>query len=161
MIDINELENLAKSKQEENLKFRKYLKTHADEEKLDNDFKELHEKYFKVYDCSKCRNCCKKLGISIGYDEIDHLSLTKEQLQNLKEEYGKYINKEEGCPFLNKTNECLLKDNLPTSCKEYPYTNKPERIESLFTIINNTFVCPAVYEIVEELKKKYNFKKVR
>ena len=107
------------------------------------------------------RNCCKKLGISIRYDEIEYLNLTKEQLQNLKEEYGKYINKEEGCPFLRENNECSLKDNLPASCKEYPYTNKPERLESLFTVIDNTFICPAVYEIVEELKKKYNFKKSR
>lgn len=161
MIKLDELENLAESKQEENLKFRRYLKNHADEEELDNDFKELHEKYFKIYDCTKCRNCCKKLGISIRYDELENINLTKEQLQNLKEEYGKYINKEKGCPFLNENNECTIKGNLPASCKEYPYTNKTERLESLFTVIDNTFVCPAVYEIVEELKKKYNFKKVR
>lgn len=164
MIDINEIENLAKSKQEENLKFRRYLKTYADAEKLDNDFKSLHEKYFEVYDCSKCRNCCKKLGISIRYDEIEYLNLTKEQLQNLTKEYGKYINKEEDCPFLRENNECSLKDNLPASCKEYPYTNKPERLERLerlFTVIDNTFIYPAVYEIMEELKKIYNFKKLR
>lgn len=41
------LENLAESKQEENLKFRRYLKNHADEEELDNDFKELHKKFLK------------------------------------------------------------------------------------------------------------------
>lgn len=56
MIKLDELENLAESKQEENLKFRRYLKNHADEEELDNDLKELHEKYFKIYDCTKCRN---------------------------------------------------------------------------------------------------------
>ena len=61
MIDINELENLAKSKQEENLKFRRYLKTHADAEKLDNDFKSLHEKYFEIYDCSKCEIVVRNL----------------------------------------------------------------------------------------------------
>ncbi len=56
MIKLDELENFAESKQEENLKFRRYLKNHADEEELDNDFKELHKKYFKIYDCTKCRN---------------------------------------------------------------------------------------------------------
>ncbi len=160
MIKLDELENLAESKQEENLKFRRYLKNHANKEELDNDFKELHEKYFKIYDCTKCRNCCKKLGISIRYDEIEYLNLTKEQLQNLKEEYGKYLNKEE-CQFLNNNDECTLKGCPPNSCKEFPYTNKTERLESLYTVINNTFICPAVYEIVEELKIKYNFKKVR
>ena len=161
MIAINELEKLAKSKHDESVRFRTYLKTHANEEELDKAFKKLHDKYFKIYDCSKCRNCCKELGVSIGYDEIDKLHLSKEQLSNLKDNFGNYVNKNNGCPFLNSNNECVLKDNLPLSCKEYPYTNKPERLESLYTVINNTFICPAVYEIVEELKKKYNFKIVR
>ena len=56
MIDINELKVLANKKEKENLRFRKYLKNHADEEKLDKQFKKLHDKYFKVYDCKKCRN---------------------------------------------------------------------------------------------------------
>lgn len=47
MIILDELENFAESKQEENLKFRRYLKNHADEEELDNDFKELHKKFLK------------------------------------------------------------------------------------------------------------------
>ena len=47
MIILDELENFAESKQEENLKFRRYLKNHEDEEELDNDFKELHKKFLK------------------------------------------------------------------------------------------------------------------
>lgn len=47
MIILDELENFAESKQEENLKFRRYLKNHADEEELDNGFKELHKKFLK------------------------------------------------------------------------------------------------------------------
>lgn len=161
MIKIEMLEKLAKEKWNENLMFRTFLKAYADEEKLDNDFKELHEKYFKIYDCAKCRNCCKKLGISIDFDEIDKINLTNEDKSLLEEKYGKYINKDDECPFLCSNNECKLKNNLPRTCKEYPYTNKPERLQSFFTIIDNTFICPVVFEIVEDLKKKYNFKKGR
>lgn len=60
MIDINDLVILANRKEEENYRFRNYLKNYADEEELDKQFKRLHEKYFKIYDCKKCRNCCKK-----------------------------------------------------------------------------------------------------
>ena len=161
MVEIEMLEKQAQEKYDENLKFREFLKTYADEKELDKDFKELHEKYFKIYDCTKCRNCCKKLGISIDFDEIDKLNLTKENKSLLEDDYGKLVNKDDGCPFLCSNNECKLKNNLPRTCKDYPYTNKPERLQSLYTVINNTFVCPAVFEIVEELKKKYNFKKVR
>ena len=39
MINIEELEILANKKEKENYRFRSYLKIHADEEKLDQQFK--------------------------------------------------------------------------------------------------------------------------
>ena len=50
MIGIKEI---SEEKLDENYRFRTYLKTHADEKTLDEQFKELHTKYFKTFDCSK------------------------------------------------------------------------------------------------------------
>ena len=58
---------------DQNYKFRSYLKGHADELELDRQFKMLHEKYFKDFDCSKCRNCCKRLGVSMSEIELDKI----------------------------------------------------------------------------------------
>ena len=55
MIKIENLESLAKEKLEENIKFRAYLKNHADQEELDAQFKQLHEKHFAMYDCSELK----------------------------------------------------------------------------------------------------------
>ena len=52
LIKIEDLERLALEKEDENYRFRRFLKNHADEEELDKQFKRLHEKYFKLYDCS-------------------------------------------------------------------------------------------------------------
>ena len=49
----------AKKKENENLEFRIFLKGHADEKELDEQFKRLHDELFSNYDCSRCRNCCK------------------------------------------------------------------------------------------------------
>ena len=49
----------AKKRENENLRFRTFLKCNADEEKLDRQFKELHDELFAMYDCNRCRNCCK------------------------------------------------------------------------------------------------------
>ena len=73
LIRIDDLERLAFEKENENYRFRSFLKNHADVEELDRQFKRLHEKYFRIYDCSKCRNCCKKLGISMNEDELDKI----------------------------------------------------------------------------------------
>lgn len=167
MIEVEELEKLMESKEDENYRFRTFLKCNADEEQLDKDFKELHDKIFKKYDCSKCRNCCKKLGISLKESELiqicKYYSLDIDDLKNnyLIEEYGEYVNKNNPCPFLNNDNSCKICNCLPRTCKEYPYTNKPERLFSLLTIVKNSMVCPAVYEILEELKKKYRFRSYR
>ena len=83
---MNELKEINEEKLAENYKFRTFLKIHADEKQLDQDFKRLHEKYIKKIDCSKCRNCCKKLGIS-------KFSLIKFSIKALrylmKETYGR------------------------------------------------------------------------
>lgn len=61
MINPDEVKSEAKKKENENFKFRTFLKCHADEDKLDRQFLRLHKELFADYDCSKCRNCtCKK-----------------------------------------------------------------------------------------------------
>lgn len=164
MIKIEELEDLANAKREENFKFRSFLKNHADQEKLDEQFKQLHDKYFSIYDCSKCRNCCKQCYGLIPLTEVERdakeLGLTVEEF---KEKYlqseiedGCYKTKNYPCDFL-ENGECILKECRPEICKTYPHTNSKNRIGSLWGIIDNTAICPVVYEIIEELKKQYNF----
>ena len=159
MIEVKEIDE---KKIDENYRFRTFLKAHADEETLDKQFKELHEKYFKTVDCSKCRNCCKKLGISMSEEELDNICeyyrLDKQKLKNtkLKEKYVEYV--ANPCPFLNEDNSCQIEECLPYSCREYPYTDKEERLESLLTVVQNSKICPVVYNIMEDLKKIYNFR---
>ena len=164
MIDIKELKQLANKKEDENYRFRRYLKNHADEEELDRQFKKLHEKYFKIYDCKKCRNCCKEIGISMSEEELDkicnYLKLDKEKYieKNLINNYGEYSFKDIKCKFLDECNNCQIENCLPITCKEYPYTNKEERLFSLLGVVANASVCPVVFEILEELKHEYHFR---
>ena len=55
MIKPAQIEQEAKKKENENIKFRSFLKNHANEEKLDQDFAWLHKELFSGYDCSKSR----------------------------------------------------------------------------------------------------------
>ena len=87
-----------------------------------------------------------------------HMDKNKYISEYLNENYGKYSFKEHRCKFLNEDNTCKISNCLPSSCKEYPYTNKEERLFSLLSIVANASICPVVYEILEELKKEYNFK---
>ena len=151
-------------KNEENYDFAIFLKANADDQKLDEDFKRLHKKYFANYDCSKCRKCCKKLHATFKENEIEKaaqkINLNKEEFikRYLKQTLDKtYIIKRTPYPFL-KNNMCILEEDKPKDCKEYPFTNKKERIFSLYATMDNTLICPVVNNIIEDLKEIYHFK---
>jgi Fe-S-cluster containining protein len=157
-IRANKLENA-------NYKFRTFLKNHADPDELDKQFLELHNGLFTDYNCADCRNCCKDYAAVISEDELEpvisFLQLTREEFLN------KYVKEARDdsfelsdvpCRFLMEDNTCQIENCKPQNCREYPFTNKPERLWSLLSIIDSTFVCPVVFEIIERLKKIYRFK---
>lgn len=115
MIEAKAIKRLGNLKEEENLRFRQFLKMNADPDKLDRQFKELHNKYFKIYDCSKCRNCCRELGTVITEDELDaitktlHIDKEKFKKKYLEEDDDRYKFKTKSCQFLNNNN-CKVKN---------------------------------------------------
>jgi hypothetical protein len=63
------------------------------------------------------------------------------------------------CDFLKENGDCALGECKPANCNKYPYTDQPDRIGSLLSIIESASVCPVVYEMLERLKEEYHFKK--
>ncbi len=165
MIHPDKVKAEAKKKEDENFKFRSYLKGHADEDELDRQFLSLHKELFAGYDCSKCRNCCKMYKGSIPAEDIDrdaqYLGITSEEFIVTyleKEEYDmNYQTKQMPCDFLQEDGNCKLGDCKPDSCKKYPYTDQPERLSSLLSVLNTIEICPVAFEIFERLKKEYRF----
>ena len=157
----------AEKKEDENFKFRSFLKGHADEEELDKQFLRLHKELFADYDCSKCRNCCKMYKGSIPKEDVEkdaeYLGITVEQFIDFfleKEEFGiGYHTKHKPCDFLQEDGNCKLGDCKPDSCKKYPYTDQPERLCSLLGMLDTISICPIAFEIFERLKKEYGFRR--
>jgi len=57
------------------------------------------------------------------------------------------------CPFLDDQNYCRVYEARPKACREYPHTNRKKMVQILDLTAKNTQVCPAVFEMVERLKK--------
>ena len=118
MIHPDKIGAEAKKKEDENFKFRSYLKGHADEEELDKQFLRLHKELFADYDCRKCRNCCKMYKGSIPEEDVEkdaaHLGITVEQFIDFfleKEPSGLgYHTKHKPCDFLQEDGSCKLGD---------------------------------------------------
>lgn len=95
MLSPDKVQPEAQRKEKENLKFRTYLKCHADEDTLDKQFQRLHRELFAEYDCGKCRNCCKMYCGTIPHSDLEqdaaYLHMTEEELVKtylVKDEYG-------------------------------------------------------------------------
>ena len=157
----------AQKRERENLEFRTFLKCNADEKELDEQFFKLHDELFAQYDCNRCRNCCKMYHGSIPEEDVEkdamYLGVTAtdfaEQYLGGKDSEGNYKTKHKPCDFLMEDGNCKLGDCKPESCKKYPYTNQPERLWSLYSVLDTVSVCPVAFEIYERLKKEYGFKK--
>lgn len=156
----------AQKKERENLEFRTFLKCNADEKELDEKFFRLHHELFAGYECDRCRNCCKMYYGSIPKADIEKnavlLGITTDEFMKryLKDEdsEGNYQTKHKPCDFLKEDGTCELGDCKPESCKKYPYTDQPERLQSLYSVLDVVSVCPVAFEIYERLKKEYGFK---
>ncbi|MFT4661228.1 MAG: Fe-S-cluster containining protein [Patiriisocius sp.] len=158
---LDDLENQAAKKKKENHRFFERLKKKPPKD-LDDVTYELHEKEFENISCLNCANCCKTTGPLFTQKDIDRIS------QHLKMSPGDFVSKylridEDNdyvlqtvpCSFLLDNNECSIYDIRPKACREFPHTDRKKFSQLLNLTLINTAVCPAVYNIVEELKSHY------
>ncbi|AMS27233.1 hypothetical protein AEM51_09610 [Bacteroidetes bacterium UKL13-3] len=161
MEDLNELKNKATQKKNENKRFFEQLKKRTPKN-LDEQFAQFHDEAFDHIDCLKCANCCKTTGPLFKQKDIERLaSHFKMRPAQFVETYlhidedNDYVLNALPCPFLGSDNYCSVYDHRPNACREYPHTNQ-RKIHTLFKeTLNNVAICPAVFEIVERLKKVY------
>ena len=130
---------------------------------LDDVVHSYHDEVFEQIDCLACANCCKTLGPRITDNDIarlaKHLKLKPGKFIDnyLKiDEDGDYVFKNMPCPFLLPDNYCMVYEYRPKACREYPHTDRKRFYQALNVTLKNTATCPAVFEIMERLKKHYN-----
>jgi Fe-S-cluster containining protein len=161
-INPKELKALAKGKQKENIRLLSHLKKFRLND-VDNLFHEAHEEVFENMDCLACANCCKTTSPIFYPRDIERMAVScgikpgafTEKYLRIDEE-GDYVLKQAPCPFLDENNYCTHYNSRPNACREYPHTNR-KKMEQLFDLtVKNTLVCPAVFQILEKLKKVIN-----
>ncbi len=69
------------------------------------------------------------------------------------DEEGDMIFKELPCPFIKEDNYCLVYEDRPSACRDYPHTDRRNIKKYLNPTLKNCSICPIVYLTVEEVKK--------
>jgi Fe-S-cluster containining protein len=161
VIDPLQLPKIAKQAESANKKFFAGIKKKKPTN-LDSLVHELHEEVFEETDCLSCANCCKTTSPIFKQKDIERLAPSFKlkpgdfiQKYLFMDEDGDYVHKGPPCPFLGQDNYCSVYEVRPDACRQYPHTDRKRFHEILNLTIKNTFVCPAAYEIVERMKKKF------
>ncbi|MGY6558098.1 MAG: YkgJ family cysteine cluster protein [Nitritalea sp.] len=127
---------------------------------VDEIFHTLHESVFKQVDCLQCANCCKTTSPLFLRTDIERLA----RVFSMKpagfidaylrvDEEGDYVLQGSPCPFLGTDNRCLVYEERPKACREYPHTNRKKMHGILNLTVKNTLICPAVHQIFQEIEK--------
>ena len=158
--DLSEINKLAKDKHIENKKYFDKLKKKPPKN-LDYIMQELHDSEFKKTNCLNCANCCKTTGPLFTSADVEriskHLRLKPQQFisQYLRiDEDQDYVLQKLPCSFLDHDNACFIYEVRPKACREFPHTDRKKFQQISAMTMKNIPICPAVYNIVEEMKKK-------
>ena len=157
---INLLAKLAKDKHIENKKYFDKLKKKAPKN-LDYAMQELHDKKKKKTDCLNCANCCKTTGPLFTSADIERIAKhLRQKPQQFIEQYLRidedkdYVLQSVPCTFLDQDNTCFIYEVRPKACREFPHTDRKKFQQISDLTLKNIPICPAAYNIVEEMKKK-------
>ncbi len=160
-IDLERHRQLAAKRMNENSALLKNLKKKKPKD-LDDQFHALHQEVFEEIDCLNCANCCKTTSPIFYQKDIERvakrLRLKPQEFIDTYlhiDEDKDYVLNTAPCPFLDQENYCMVYEDRPTACREYPHTNRKRMYQILELTRKNTEVCPAVLDIVEKLKSIY------
>lgn len=161
IIDLEALKIKAKKAETENKAFFARMKKKKPKD-LDDNVASIHEEIFEEIDCLECANCCKSISPIITQKDIERIAKhLKLKISAFVEQYlyidndGDYVYKSTPCPFLAPDNYCFIYEQRPKACREYPHTDRQKFYQILDITLKNTHYCPATFEIIEKLKKKY------
>jgi hypothetical protein len=164
--DPAEVERLAARMEDENIKFREFLKWRLDwsDERLDGLIHEVAALVSEQIDCTACANCCRVQGTSVDDADIERLAnrlcMSAEEFENhyvsINDWYDRVISRKP-CPFLDGC-LCSVYEDRPTDCREYPHLLKNEMRSRSLGLITNASYCPIVFNTLEMLKRRLRWR---
>lgn len=160
--DLNKIRKLSKNKEDENWKFRYFLRIcDMPSEEIDSIVHRLYQRISSEIDCKTCANCCKEVQPVLDFEDIEKLSMGlgisaakfKNQYLIKDSESEHYTFNTKPCPFL-KGSLCSCYAYRPEDCRSYPHLHKPDFVLKLIYVIGNCSICPAVFNVYERLKNE-------
>jgi uncharacterized protein len=165
--DLVQIRTLAEKKRDENLRFRRFMKSHDHSDRI---LRHIAEGIQEQIDCTVCANCCKTSTTEISERDIDrlarHLRISREQFladYTMPDEEGALslrFTPEAGCIFLDG-NLCSVYEARPDICRRYPHLVRGNGsiASRMWSFVDRAVVCPIVYNALEAFKQELGFRR--
>jgi Fe-S-cluster containining protein len=150
---------------EENLRFRKWIKSHN---YVERQFRRAGEEVHAAIDCRECAECCRVTEVQLAERDIEKLArFLRISTQRFRQDYtalddeGAVILKREegGCVFL-QGNECTVYEHRPGNCERFPHILRGAgSLESrMWAFADRATYCPIVFNWLEKVKALTKFR---
>lgn len=159
---------LAAEREDENWRFRTFVKSYCrlSDSRLNRLARELGEAAAAKINCLDCGACCRQIVVPLTDDEIDTMAAARGvSPKAFRPAFVRRVAEEEQaldaypCP-LQEGNACTVYDSRPEPCRGYPYLGAPFRAHSI-AILERAATCPIVFEMLEQLKRRLGFRRLK
>lgn len=164
--DLIQIRRMGEKNKPENLKFRRWIKSHNF---VERQFRHAAEKVQDAIDCRACGECCRVTEVQLVERDVEHLArylglrpqkfLDEYTMRNKDQELILRRTEKEGCVFL-QGNECTVYEARPGNCEKFPHLLRGAgSLESrMWEFVDRATYCPIVFNWMEEVKGLTNFK---
>jgi Fe-S-cluster containining protein len=163
--DLVQIKRLGEKKHAENMRFRRWLKSHTF---VERQFRNSAIEITDEIDCRQCGECCRVTEVELTERDVEHLAkhvgASKKRFladYTMQNDEGNLILKrsdEAGCVFL-QGNECTVYDARPADCERFPHLlSSSDSLErKMWTMPDRATYCPIVYNWLEKVKSLTKF----
>lgn len=161
--DLDQIREFAQQNEAANDRFKTFLSEKNDQE-VDRLVQELDALISPAISCTDCGNCCKSLMVCLNDAEATalaaHLNESREDFDARyleKGSNGMMIMNQMPCHFL-ADNKCTIYEYRFEGCREFPALHLPHFKRRLFTTFMHYDRCPIIFNVVEQIKERMDFK---
>ena len=157
--DLVQIRRLGEKKRAENLRFRRYLKSH---DFVERQFRKAAEEIQEQIDCRQCAECCRVSEVELAERDVEKLArflrisekAFLEQYTALGEDGDLILRRTpEGCVFLSG-NDCTVYEARPGNCERFPHLVRGSGsiVSRMWQFVDRATYCPIVYNWMEAVK---------
>ncbi|MGO9263141.1 MAG: YkgJ family cysteine cluster protein [Bryobacteraceae bacterium] len=171
LTDLVQIRLLGEKKRDENLRFRRHMKSRDHSDRI---LRRIAEGIEEQIDCTQCANCCKVATTTVGERDVErlsrHLRLSREKFlaeytmhsETEEENRGRILRRTAaaGCVFLDGS-LCSVYEARPDTCQRFPHVVRGQGsiASRMWQFVDRACYCPIVYNSLEAFKQELGFRR--